>query len=168
MKKQKIFNIVFPIWMFMLIPENWIIILPLSYIWITIILLIALCISKVDNKNEIYKNSIIKVWLFGFLASLIGATLMSIPTFFNTKIEALNNIGSNPYRNPISLLYLLLVIVITTCIIYLFNKKCSFSSTAIDHVRKNKIAKIITICTLPYLFLIPTEHMIEYLSKLLF
>lgn len=162
---KDIYNITNPIWVFMLTPKNWLITIPLCYLITTIIFIISLYIVKIENKNEIYKKSIIKVWMFGFLASLIGATLMSIPLFFDIKIAGVSNITTNPYKGFYSTMYLILNVMTNAFIIYFFNKKYSFNKTGLDQIRKKKLSKIITIGTLPYVFFIPTEYILNYISK---
>lgn len=67
MKKQiKMYNVFFPIWMVLLVPTVWIVAMPVNYIWDTIVLLVAMAFLKIQNKNEIYKNSIMRVWIFRF------------------------------------------------------------------------------------------------------
>lgn len=165
MKKEKIYSSVFPMWMLLLIPTTWIIMLPLNYVWDTIILLIAFCIVKVEKKAEVYKNCIIRVWFFGILSSLLGATIASIPEFLTTRFNIFSNIGTNPYKNVWLFIFVILGILVSYYFTYTFNKKYSFSRTGLDHIRRKRIAKIVAVFTLPYLFLVPSNYIYKYINN---
>lgn len=157
--KVKLYNVFFPIWMLILFPSAWLAIMPANYIWDTIILIIAMYIVKVKDKNEIYKAAIIRVWIFGFLADLIGATIITLPQFLGLEIEALEKMNWNPYENILSFVILLIGVLISALMIYLFNKRFSFSRTKLDSQSKKRLAKILAIATLPYFFFVPTKYL---------
>lgn len=157
--KVKLYNVFFPIWMLILFPSAWLVIMPANYIWDTIVLIIAMYIVKVKEKNETYKAAIIRVWIFGFLADLIGATIITIPQFLGLEIEALEKMNWNPYENILSVAILLIGALISALMIYLFNKRFSFSRTKLDSQSKKRLAKILAIATLPYFFFVPTKYL---------
>lgn len=157
--KVKLYNVFFPIWMLMLVPTMWLIALPANYIWDTIVLIIAMYIVRVKEKNETYKAAIIRVWLFGFLADLIGATIITIPQFLNLEIEAIEKMNWNPYENILSVVIILTGALISALMIYLLNKRFSFSRTKLDSQSKKRLAKILAIATLPYFFFVPTKYL---------
>lgn len=157
--KVKLYNVFFPIWMLILVPTTWLVVLPANYIWDTIVLIIAMYIVKIKDKNEIYKAAIIRVWLFGSLADLIGATIITIPQFLNLEIEAIEKMNWNPYENILSVVIILIGALISALMIYLLNKRFSFSRTKLDSQSKKKLARILAIATLPYFFFVPTKYL---------
>lgn len=73
------YNMIFPIWLIWLFPLTWIIILPGNFIIDSLVLLITLKLLNINEKKNIYKKTILKVWGYGFLADLIGTIIMIIP-----------------------------------------------------------------------------------------
>ena len=75
MKKNqtKLYNVIMPIWLLVIFPFTWIIILPLNYLIDTLVLRLTMKHLNIENRKEIYKMTILKTWLFGFLADFIGA-----------------------------------------------------------------------------------------------
>ena len=72
----KLYNVMFPIWMFYLLPTVlWLIILPVNFAVDTLVVLLVLSRLRIQNRREIWKKSILRVWLLGFLADFIGAAV---------------------------------------------------------------------------------------------
>ena len=69
----KLYNVMFPLWMFFLLPTVvWLIILPVNFAVDTLVVLLVLGRLGFENRRELWKKSIVRVWLFGFLADFIG------------------------------------------------------------------------------------------------
>ena len=64
-----------------------------------------------------YKKSIIKVWLFGFLADFIGATILFVLGIlgdsFGLSYELINGINYDPFSNPLAVIIILIAILIS-------------------------------------------------------
>ena len=57
MKKEiKLYNVLFPLWMLMLFPITWLIILPGNFIIDSIVLIICMFALKFENKKQMYKS----------------------------------------------------------------------------------------------------------------
>ncbi|MDD3303843.1 MAG: hypothetical protein PHP54_02905 [Clostridia bacterium] len=157
--KNRLYNVIFPIWFLILFPIVWLIVLPANFIIDTIVILLALKLLKVTNLKETYKKTIIKVWLFGFIADFIGALLLiaiqfiSTGTFMSDVVAAL---AYNPFTNIYALLITILAIIISAIAIYLFNVKISLKKVDLEVKTKKKIALALSIFTAPYLFLYPS------------
>lgn len=165
MKKEiRLYNIIFPVWMLILIPVLWIALLPLNFIVDSIILLIALkFVIKTTDIKSIYKKTIFKIWTFGFLSDIVGAFILlyaSQMPFRNTdndyvyKLDALN---WNAFNNPYAFTYMLLAVIISGVLIYIFNYKISFNEAGLDKLDKIKVSLFLAILTAPYTFFIPAE-----------
>lgn len=164
MKKEiKLYNIIFPIWMLVLLPPMWIAILPANFIIDSIVLLIALkFIIKNTDIRKNYKKTVFKVWILGFAADLAGTlTLFVVETGFsnmgNKVINQLEAIYWNPLDNPYAFIYICFAIVISAILIFIFNYKISFKNVDLNKIEKIKVSLTLAILTAPYTFLIPTE-----------
>ncbi len=167
MKTKKIYNVIFPIFMLMLFPLAWIITLPANFIIDSLIIFIGLKVIKSNQIKSTYLKVILKVWILGFLADLIGSGILLIPLMLNfnpgywwgTFIEA---ISMNPFGNIFAFMYVAICIIIVGIIIYYLNFYVSFSNTDLSEKEKHKMAFLLAICTAPYLFLLPTYLIYGY------
>jgi len=169
-KEIRLYNMLFPMYLFWLIPTIWLIVMPANFLIDSIVILITLSILKLP-RIAIYKKTILKVWGYGFLADLIGSIFLLIisqlsyavfasDTMFTEAIrKALNNyrlaIEYNPYSNVFALLTTILAITISGLCIYKFNLKSTFKNIDIDLAHKKRLALILAIFTAPYMLLIP-------------
>ena len=80
MNNNKIYNVVFPIWFFIIIPLGWLFVLPINFLIDSLVLLIILRLMKMPLK-KIYGKTILKIWLCGFLADFIGALFLMLLDF---------------------------------------------------------------------------------------
>ena len=167
----KIYNVIFPIWLLWLFPLTWIIILPGNFIIDSLILLLTLKVLKINDKKNIYKKTILKVWLFGFLSDFIGTLIMLIPVIVENSLPVnfrdwwYSNLTApvsyNPFDSIYSVIWVIVCIIITSCFIYWFNNKVSFKKLDIDENSKKKLALSLAIFTAPYLFLLPTMWFVQ-------
>ena len=175
-KEIKLYNVIFPIWMIVYLSsllgskEGFIIlfiVLISNFIIDSLVYLISLKKLNIENKKEKYKKSILKIWLFGFLADIIGVIPMFIVNFItNIPMQTdtrrwitdnfVNAVTYNPFQNILSLLWVILCVGISMFCIYKFNYKISMKNIEIEDEKKKKISLIMAIVTAPYLFLIPT------------
>lgn len=137
----KLYNILFPIWMLMILPTAWIAVLPLNFIVDSLVLVI--CSKKLGIwVDGIYKKHILKVWIFGFLADLIGALYIFIIMW-----------GFELDTQPDDIRITLPALLISAVLILVFNFFISFKD--IDKKSRFKMAFIFALVTAPYTFLIP-------------
>lgn len=162
----KIYNLIFPIWLLWLFPLTWIVVLPGNFIIDSLVLLLTLKVLKINDKKNIYKKTILKVWGFGFLSDFIGTVIMLVPELISSNIPAsfrdwwYKNLSSpvsySPFDSIYSIIWVVVSIIITSFFIYLFNYKISFKKLDIEEISKKKLALSLAIFTAPYLFLLPT------------
>ncbi|WP_300384607.1 hypothetical protein [Clostridium sp.] len=165
-KSIKIYNVVFPIWLLWLFPLTWIVVLPGNFIIDSLVVLITLKLLNISNIKNVYKKTIIKVWLFGFLSDFIGTAIMLMPELIESKAPVAyrewwyknltSAVSYNPFKSGYAVAWILMAMIITSFFIYLFNYKISFKKLDMEEKTKKKLALSLAIFTAPYLFLLPT------------
>jgi hypothetical protein len=82
MKQVKLYNMFFPVWMFMFLPPIVIVTLVINFIIDSAVLMGFHSVFKLGDAQiepkEFYKRNIKNVWMFGFLADFIGAIILYI------------------------------------------------------------------------------------------
>ncbi len=75
-KETSLYNVVFPIWLMVLFPTAWIVVIPLNLIVDFLVMFITLKVLKSQNTKLCIKSSLLPVWLFGFLSDFIGVGIL--------------------------------------------------------------------------------------------
>ena len=175
MKKNqtKLYNVILPIWLLVIFPFTWIIILPLNFLIYTLVLKLTMKCLKIEKRKEIYKMTIFKTWIFGFLADFIGAALLLIAPFclservnddstFGIIVDKLSQIMINPFDNIYSIVITIIAVIITAYFIYLFNYKFAlkkvFTEEYLEDKDMKKIALSMAVFTAPYVFFLPAIY----------
>ncbi|MCB5747150.1 hypothetical protein [Intestinibacter bartlettii] len=175
MKKNqtKLYNVILPIWLLVIFPFTWIIILPLNFLIDTLVLKLTMKCLKIEKRKEIYKMTIFKTWIFGFLADFIGAALLLIAPFclservnddstFGIIVDKLSQIMINPFDNIYSIVITIIAVIITAYFIYLFNYKFAlkkvFTEEYLEDKDMKKIALSMAVFTAPYVFFLPAIY----------
>lgn len=145
MKNQKKFyNVLFPFWFLLLLPQLWLIVIPGNFLIDSLVLLISLKFLKCAEKKQFYKKHILKIFLFGMLSDLIGSAFLFITTF----VFELGIMGDELYLT-------IPAVLIAGVMIFVFNYYVTFK--ALEKNERFKLALIFAIVTAPYTFLIPTS-----------
>lgn len=158
--KDKLYNVIFPIWLLIFYPLYWLIVLPANFLIDTAVLLISLKVLKISNIKDVYKKTILKVWIIEFVADLCGAALLICTQLLPSNLvnsSIISALAYNPFSNIWSLIITFIAIIITAIIIYFMNLKLSFKKVDLDQKAKKKIAIILAVITAPYLFLYPSS-----------
>lgn len=163
MKKQiRMYNVMFPLWMLLIFPITWLVVLPANFVIDTAVLLITLKAMKISDMKSHYWKVIWPVWGFGFLSDFIGSgiLLLSLVPQGEWWYQHLTNaVALNPFQNLYSFLYVLVATAISGVCIYFFNLKLSFRKLGLDLTQKKKLALSIAIFTAPYLFFFPSQFL---------
>lgn len=158
-KNVKFYNVLFPVWLLFLFPMTWLIVIPGNFLIDTAVLLIALYVFKVKEIKTFYLKTILWVFLFGFLADILGGLVLLLTQFMGGDgwiyEFIVKPVAMNPFDNVYSFLYTLLAVIISGILIFVFNRFISFRKCN-DKKLKTKIALVLAIVTAPYLFLFPT------------
>ena len=150
MKKDvRLYNVLFPLWMILLFPVTWLIIIPGNFIIDSIVFIIAMWILRFENKKEFYKRNILKIFSIGIISDLIGSAYLLIMTI---GFE-IGRMGDEWYMTVPALL-------IAAMFIYILNYYISFKGC--DKKLRIKLALTFAIVTAPYTFLIPSRWLYNY------
>lgn len=165
MKTVKLYNMIFPIWFLIFLPPVAFIMLFGNFIIDSIVVIACYYFLKLNSLNlklkEFYKSSIFKVWGYGFLADIIGASILFIigilGSTWKLPEKLIEGINFNPFSNIYSLIIIIISMLISGFFIFFFNYKFTFKSIIEDDKLRMKISIIIAIITIPYTFLLPTK-----------
>ena len=153
MKPTKLYNVMFPIWFLFIFPVVWLIILPVNFIVDSLVILITLKCLNYSRPSEIWKSKILLVWIFGFIADIIGAAL--IIGIYIVLTENFPGLGADLIFFPGTSLIAIPGIALAGVLIYFLNKKFSFRGTALDNRQVHKLCLMLSLFTAPYTMLIP-------------
>jgi hypothetical protein len=126
----------------------------------TLVLLLTLRHLGVTSKKTVWKKSIIRVVIFGFLGDIVGALAMIgidlalSETRFNKIDYALMY---NPWSHPVALCIALVCMVFASFVIYKLDKRFAFTKTELTDIQKKKSALALAVFTTPILFIVPTN-----------
>lgn len=150
MKKNiTLYNVLFPLWMLMLFPILWLIIIPGNFIIDSLVLIISMKVLKLSGKKDFYKRHILKIFSFGILSDLIGSFYLLVMMM---GFE-LGQMGDEPYLTVPAL-------IISSVSIFLLNYLVTFRET--DRKTRLKLSIIFSIVTAPYTFLVPSSWLYQY------
>ena len=166
-KGTKLYNLIFPIWLLWFSPLCWILVLPANYYLDFLVILLTLKYLNVENSKEYTKEVIMKVWLFGFLADIIGTFLMFLPNLID--LDSTTAIGRwwydnliysvcyDPFSNFGGFLWIAFCLLVSGFLIYFFNRKISLKKSSLPLKEQKTVCLSLAIFTTPYLFLLPTK-----------
>jgi hypothetical protein len=165
MKEVKLYNIIFPIWLLIFFPPIIFITLAGNFVIDSLVILACVSIFKLainsEERKSFYKNSIIKVWLFGFLADIIGAAILFIlgilGEYFGLSYELVSAIDFDPFSNPLAVMVIVFAMLVSALFIFLYNYKITFRELIKYNSVRFKVALTIAIVTMPWTFLLPTK-----------
>ena len=140
----KLYNVLFPFWMLLLVPSLWLIVLPGNFVIDSLVLLAAMAIYKVADRKRWYKQYIVPIFCFGILADLIGSGYL-----------LLMMIGLDVGRMGDEWYLTVPAILIAAAAIFLLNYFVTFRRE--EKAIRLKMALTFAIVTAPYTFLIPSS-----------
>lgn len=143
-KETKLYNVLFPLWLLMLFPITWLIVLPGNFVIDSVVLVACMFALKTENKKQIYKSCILKIFLFGLLADAIGSLFLFVMMF----VFELGRMGDELYLT-------LPALVISAVLIFVFNYFVTFRKY--DNKFKFRTAIAFALVTAPYTFLYPSR-----------
>lgn len=163
MKQIRLYNVIFPVWLLLFFPPVIFITLFGNFIIDSIMLILCFLIFKLKNLSDLksfYIKNILKVWIFGFVADILGALLLFAAGMFGRELgipyEVSNAINFNPYKNIAATLIVITAMLISALFIFIFNYYFTFPDTIENKKLRLKAAITIAIVTMPWTFMIPT------------
>lgn len=151
-KPVRLNNILFPIWLFWLLPTYvWLIILPANFVIDSLVLVITMNVFRLENKLSVWKHSILKVWIIGFVSDFIGAAVIfGIMLVLDSVIPRFNTI-----LFPGTTLISLPGVVLAGVLIYFLNRRFSFTKCELSAAQVHKFSLALAVFTAPYAMMIP-------------
>lgn len=132
-------------------PAIWLLALPVNFVVDSAVLLLAIRYNHCAGANAIWKKSILRVWLLGFVADFAGAALIT-SLFF--ALDALNiSVYHSWYAE---MLIALPGVALAGWLIFLMDKKWAFRKIGLDYAQSRRLAFALAIFTAPYTMMIPT------------
>ena len=164
MKQTKLYNVIFPIWFLLFFPPVIFITLVGNFIIDSLVILLCFFVFKLmetQNLKAFYKKSILKVWLFGFLADIIGASILFttgiLGDSFGLPYELISAINYDPFSSPIAFIIIIFAMIVSGVFMFIFNYRITFKKQIADKQLRFKVALTIAIVTIPWTFLLPTK-----------
>ncbi len=143
MKNIKLYNVIFPVWLLLIVPTVWLIVLPGNFLIDSALLIGAMYALKMQDKKIFYKKTIWKAYLFGLLADVIGSAFL----FVTVMLLDLSTTGDDLYLT-------IPAVIISGVCIFLFDYFVSFKNS--EKPVRLRLALTFAVVTAPYTFLIPT------------
>ena len=148
----RLYNVMFPIWLFFLFPSIvWLWLLPANFVIDSLVLLAAAAYGKYAEKKNLWKKSILRVWIIGFLADMAGALVV-----LAVNAIVVESFPGNWGLPPLEQLSTLPGILVAGILIYVWNRKFSFRKTNLEADQIHGLSLALAIVTAPYTMLIPT------------
>lgn len=151
-RSSRLYNVLFPMWMFYLLPTGlWLIILPANFMIDSLVLWLAMQRIGIVERKDVWKHSIIRIWGIGFLSDLLGAFL-TLGLFL--LVDAAH-LSWDVYLYPGTTLLAVPGVVLSGLLIYLLDKRYAFAKSSLDEAHIQKLSLALAIFTAPYAMLIP-------------
>ena len=155
-REHRLYNVIFPIWMLVLFPQVWLIVIPGNLLVDCLLLLLTLLALKHRDKGGVVKQLWWKFWLLGFAADAIGVAWMLLAVPFGSWWESsVGHIMHNAFAHPAAFLWTLAGVAIAGVCIYFFDKKAMGRCDLLTAREKHIIALAMALVTAPWLFFIP-------------
>lgn len=170
-RDRKLYNVLLPLWLFWIIPQVWLMILPGNLIIDCLVLFCTLWALKHTQKTGVMKALWWKFWLLGFLADAVGVAWM-ILGILPAWIGNWDAVGSSPFvqwweetmlgvhmlrpwTHPLTFCWTLAGVAIAGACIYFFDKRAMKSCALLSEKEKHAIALTMAVVTAPWLFFLP-------------
>jgi len=157
-KEITLHNVMFPIWFLLVFPITWIVVLPVNFVIDSIVLLVCARMLKLTGVKEIYKRTILKIWIVGFGSDFIGAGILFLSLDSSAGwYEYLRSVAWNPFENWYSLFFVAFAVAAAGVCIYFGNLKFSFNRVETNPQKKRILALTLAVLTAPYILFYPSS-----------
>ena len=161
MKKTRLYNVIFPIWMLFLFPQVWLIALPGNLLIDCAVVLCTLMALKHTQKKAVLRQVWWKIWLLGFAADFVGVAVL-LPAMFLTSAVSkdvrpfIEPVMYNCWKSPLAFLWTAAAVALSGACIYFFDRRAMRSCTHLTDRERHLTALSLSIITAPWMFFIPT------------
>ena len=152
MKKSRLYNILFPMWLFYIIPTGvWMIILPANFLIDSLVLYIASKYLHIRDCASTWKSSILRIWGIGFASDFLGGLLILAIELIRCELYP----DWNTFFFPEATLIAIPGVVLSAICIYCLDKRYAFVKTNLSEPAIKKLSMALAVFTAPYSMLIP-------------
>ena len=161
---MRLYNIFFPIWMLIFFPPIVLLILPANFVFDLAVLLLTMKFLQIHEGWKYAKTVILRVWLCGFAADLLGAMLMMLPVVPFNLGEPLEAVFYNPFAYIGSFLWATSCICVSAAVIYGLNYYFCLNRLPFNCRQRRRLSLSLAVFTAPYLYYMPTNLFYDILS----
>lgn len=153
-KDVKLYNVMFPVWFYLLFPQVWLMILAVNFIVDSLVVFFSAKWQQLPDSIAIWKKHILPVFLMGFLSDVIGAILVFLVYLVYVGIRGAAEL-QNPIPFPANVLISLPGVILAGWMIYVLNRKVTFRDSGLDPAAIHRFCLHLALFTAPYTMLIP-------------
>ena len=149
----RLYNVLFPLWFFWLYPTKlWLLILPANFLLDSLVLYAAMRRRHIEARAALWKSSILRVWVFGFLSDICGAALI---LFLHFALGPVTWFWDAMDFYLAEALLVLPGVALAGFLIYFFNQRYTFSSCGLPPEEIRRLSLVLAVFTAPYAMFIP-------------
>ena len=149
---KRLYNILFPVWLFYLLPTGvWLIILPGNFLIDSLVLYLAGRYLQIRDFAKLWKSCIFRVWIIGFISDILGALLILAVALLADKFCP----EWNTFNFPGATILAIPGVLLSAVSIFSMDRRFAFVKTGLDEGVINKLCWILAMFTAPYAMLIP-------------
>lgn len=157
MKKKdvRLYNVLFPIWFFYLMPSYfWLLILAVNFVIDSLVLVLSARRQGLDSR-ALYKKAILPVWGIGFVSDFIGAVLIYLLYVCAAALAEFLPSFPNLIRFPWTTLISIPGTVLAGNLIYKLNREMLLRRCDLTPEDVHRLSLRLALFTAPYAMLIP-------------
>lgn len=152
-KPVRLYNVLFPIWVFWLWPSPlWLILLAGNFAIDSLVVCLA---AGKEQRARVWKGSILRVWLLGYACDLIGAAVC-LPVMLGADALIPPQAGmADLLLFPGNVLVALPGVLAAGVLLYFANRRWSFGRCGLDAAQVHRLSLALAVFTAPWTMLIP-------------
>lgn len=170
--KKRLYNLIFPTYMlFAFIPILWLVSFVGNFVIDTVVVLITYLFLFKSFDFKFYKKHILKIWILGFVADIIGVFYLSAvsiatdPSYYESPKNIAESILSGIYlatNHSVfdsfwSFAFVFSGVILSAVFIFIFNYYVILFNSGLTKQQIRTISLSIAVFTAPYTFLLPKE-----------
>ena len=163
-RPTRLYNVLFPIWFLMYLYPSWLplAVLAFNFAFDSLVLVLAARWQKLTGIRRLWRQIILKVWLLGFAADILGA-LLNLAVYFGC--DGAGRAGRRMGRSAVRFLASA-ELPRGDCVchprrgaagwlIYWLDRRFAFRRTGLPAQTADRLCLVLAIATTPYTMLIP-------------
>lgn len=152
MRNNRIYNILFPAWLFYLIPTGvWLLILPANFLIDSAVLYFVSKYLRIWEYATLWRRSILRIWGIGLASDFLGALLILAIELIRDSLCP----EWNTFYFPGATIIAIPGVTLSATCIYFLDKRYAFAKTDLYELTVIKLSRVFAVFTAPYAMLIP-------------